>query len=153
MSQEEALLRRILESARNLKIRAKAHISDEFTLQSIARTLPTHFLSISEIEGDLLELGLSTESIQIVSPLVSSLNSVYQRAVERFSFTPVVPGLPTPDEIIAKLTAYFRETYKKEVLPSLKERIFSLLHTRDEHRFVEVNEIEPSFNAVSRFPV
>ena len=153
MAKEEALLRRIMDAARyiqdKMRTRLKGHIPYEQPCADLQ--IPTHFLSSSEIQTDLLSLGLSPESVQLISPSVSSLNTVYQRAVERFSRRLDVPGLPATHEIVHKLALYFRETYRKEVLPVLRERILAVLHAQDAERFVEVDETEPLFNAVSGF--
>ena len=149
-----AFLQRIIAIARNIKKATvtKGGLSEDdlVALNSHAAfEVPAHFFSPLDIKNDLLQLGLSSDAVDLLSPAVSSLTGVYHRAFQRLSAAPRYPGMPAVHDIMENLAEFFRQTYQKEVLPVLKERILALLHARDENRFVEVDDGEPSFNAVS----
>ena len=155
MASEEraAFLRRIMAIARNIKndVIHKGHLSETDLVipSNAAFEAPAHFFSHVDIKNDLLGLGLSTETVELLLPAISSFTAVYQRAFQGLSSTPSFPGMSSVHEIMENMARYFREVYTNEVLPVLRERIISFFHVRDENRFAEVDETEPTFNTVS----
>lgn len=155
MASEEraAFLHRIIAIARNIKKEAivKGGLSEENLLvtSNAKFEIPTHFFSPHHIKNDLVGLGLSSDAVNLLWPVISTLTDVYHRAFDRLSATRRLPGMPSVHEIMENLASYYRQIYEKEVLPTLRERIFALLSARDDSRFVEVDETESSFNTVS----